>query len=924
MLSRYAIENRTLVGFTVALVILGGVWAYFSMGRLEDPEFTIRTAYVVTAYPGAGAEEVDEQISQVVERHVRRVDGVEKVRCISRPEVSIIYVDLRKDFPVAELSNAWQELRNKVSASKSELPVTSLPPQVHDDFGDVFGIILALTGDGYSDAELRERAKTLQRELQNVDQVGRVELRGVQEEVIEINISRSRMAALQIHPLQITAALIRQNVQSVAGRMTLGTETLRIAPGNSFQSLDDIGDVLIPSGNSDGFLKIAASSVSGNALLPELFNTVMPKSSEEQKPVRLRDIAAIRRCYSDTPQEIVRSNGKSAVAIAIAPISGGNVIRMGENVEKRIKDVMQTFPVGFQLDRICYQPDNVIAAVRTFEENLYEAVFIVTAVVMIAMGWRSGILITSSLLIVMLATLCVLQPLGVVLNRTSLGSFIIALGILVDDAVVVGDMILVNMQRGMNRKDACVEGAKHVGTQLLGATVVGALAFLPVYLSPDDTGEYCRDLFIVIAVSLMISWLVAMIQTPVVYYQFVHLDKRFAGKAAEKTANGLPPGPHSGIVYQLYRGVLEWTLHHKAAALAVLLTVMLAAGYGFTKVNKIFFPPALRTQFLVEYYRTSETPIQCVGEDMREIESYLMQQQGVTEVASFIGGGPPRFYLPYSPEIPMQNYGMCIVNVTEIKDVDRLIVPVETHLKEKFPQGHLRVRRFMLGPMTQNDIEVRFSGPDEKVLHRLSDEAQAVFSRHRSVKDISDNWREPLFVWTPLYSQAKGNQSLIGRSDMNTALHWATQGIPAATYHEGDNLFPILLRGEPSERNDFANIRNIPVWGPVGVSPQSSVPLGQIIKDGTFVWQPAQVHRRGGVKTITAFCNPSDTIPWRSALEEVRTEIEAIELPPGYAKNWGGQIEKSLEAEKTLVQYLPAALILMAVIVVGLFNSLRQ
>jgi multidrug efflux pump subunit AcrB len=911
MLPRYAVENRTLVNFTVILIIIGGVCAYFSMGRLEDPEFTVRTAYVITPYPGASAEEVDQQVTKTVERHVQRVDGVEKVRSISRPGLSIIYVDLRKNFPVALLPNAWQELRNKISGIKFELPLEALPPRVYDDFGDVFGIILALTGDGYSDAELKEQAKTLQRELQNVDQVGRVELRGVQEEVIEINISRSRMAALQIFPAQIASALARQNLQTDAGQMTLGTDTLRIAPGGTFQSLEDIGDLIIPSGESGGFLKAVASSITGEALLPALLNTAAAKSSAPQQPIRLRDIAAIRRCYADPPSEIVRSNGKSAVAVAIAPISGGNVIRMGEEVQKRIDDVMQTFPAGFRLERVCYQPDNVIVAVRTFEKNLCEAVIIVTAVVMIAMGWRSGIFITSSLLIVMLATLCILQPLGVVLNRTSLGSFIIALGILVDDAVVVGDMILVNMQRGMSRKDACIEGARHVGTQLLGATIVGALAFLPVYLSPDDTGEYCRDLFIVIAVSLMISWLVAMIQTPVVYFQFVHLE-RFKQKAAK--------APHSGIVYQTYRRILEWTLNHKAAAFLVLSAVLILAAYGFTRVNKIFFPPAQRTQFLVEYYRTSGTSVQSVADDMQDIEKYVMEQQGVTQVTSFIGSGPPRFYLPYTPEIPAQNYGMCIVNVTKIKDVDMLIVPVETHLKESFPQGHLRVRRFMLGPMTQNDIEVRFSGHDEKVLHQLANQAKSVFDRHCRVKDSGDNWREPVLVWTPVYSQAKGNQTLIGRSDMNTALRWATLGIPAATYHEQDNLIPVILRGLPDERNDFANYRNIPVWGVT----QHSVPLGQVINEGTFTWQPAQIHRRAGIKTITAFCNPIDTVPWRTALDEVRSEMKTIELPAGYSMKWGGQIEKSLEAEETLIRYLPIALVLMAIIVVGLFNSLRQ
>jgi multidrug efflux pump subunit AcrB len=922
MLPQYAIENRTFVGFIVALVIGGGVWSYFSMGRLEDPEFTIRTAFVVTAYPGASAEDVDQQVTKVVERYVWRVDGVEKVRSISRPGMSITYVDLRRDFPVAMLKHAWQELRNKVSSTRLELPVESLPPQVHDDFGDVFGIILALSGDGYSHAELKEHAKILQRELQTVEQVSRVELCGVQNEVIEVNISRSRMAELQIAPAQIVLAFARQNIQSDAGQMTLGNsvsdkpggaselKTIRIAPSGNFESLEEIGNLIIPSGDSDDILKTVAAAASGGTADNMLFEAVLPRSSVLKQPIRLRDIATIRRCYADPPNEIVRSNGVDAVAIAISPISGGNVIRMGTALEKRIKEVMQDFPAGFHLDYICYQPDNVTAAIRTFEKNLYEAVIIVTVVVMISMGWRSGILITCSLLVVILATLCVLQPLGIILNRTSLGAFIIALGILVDDAVVVGDMILVNMQRGMNRKDACTEGARHVGTQLLGATIVGALAFLPVYLSPDDTGEYCRDLFIVIAVSLTISWIVAMVQTPVLYYQFV---KPFSRKA--KSGD-----PHSGAVFRIYRNILEWTLHHKTVAFIILAGAMLLAGFGFTKVDQTFFPPAQRTQMMIEYHRESGTSINSVAEDMREIEKYVMAQPGVTQIASFIGSGPPRFYLPYTPEIPTQNYGMLIVNVTSISDVDKLIVPMEAHLKKTFPQGWLRAFRFMLGPMTANDIEVRFSGHDETVLHQLADQAKNIFSRHQNIKDIADDWREQILVWTPVYSQAKGNQTLLGRSDMNTALRWATLGIPVSTYHQLDTQLPILLRGTPGERNDFANIRNIPVWG----SSNHSVPLGQVIKEGTLTWQEPQIHRYNGVKTITAFCNPIDGVQWRTALNELSPELDAIELPDGYTMQHGGQIEKSLEAEGTLLAYLPITLILMAVIVVGLFNSLQQ
>lgn len=883
------------------------------MGRLEDPEFTIKTVVVVTLYPGASAEEVDTRVTEVVGRHIRRVAGVKTTRAISRPGLSMIHVDMKDDFPPDKLSQAWQQLRNKMGELRTELPVEAIAPQVRDDFGDVFGIILALSGDGYSDAELRDRAKELQRELLCVDQVGRVELWGIRQECVEINISRSRMAELSIHPAMVLLALARQNLQTDAGQITLGDENIRLAPGGTFVSIEEIADLIIPNGSlgtlTEGMSSVVATSTGPHSSVAAMLT---PSSSTPGNPIRLRDIATITRTYADPPREIMRSNGRAAVAVAIAPVSGGDVITMGKSVYQRAGEVLATFPAGFHLDRVCYQPDNVVRAINVFESNLREAIIIVTIVVMIAMGWRSGILITGSLLIVILATLCILYPMGVVLQRTSLGSFIVALGILVDDAVVVGDMILVNMQRGMERKRACIEGAKHVGHQLLGATIVGALAFFPVYLSRDATGEYCRDLFIVVGVSLMVSWFVAMMQTPVVYYQFVRV--RPVGEGERRN------DPHSGPVFMAYKHLLEWVLHHKTVAFTLLSGILAASAYGFTHVHKTFFPPAQRAQFVIDYWRSEGSSIHAVSADLARMEQHLLARENVTQVSTFVGAGPPRFYLPYEPEAPCTCYGTIVVNVEKMSDVDDLIVPIEECFKEHFPQGLVRARRFSFGPATPCDVEVRFRGPDHDVLRGLAEQAKEIFRADPKAKDVTDDWRERIPVWTPLYSQMKGVRTMISRSDMNIALRWATLGIPAAIYNENDNLLPILLRGTPSERNDMGNIENIPVWG----FARHSVPLAHVISDGKIVWQPSQIHRRNGLATITAGCNPKADLEWTALFESLREKIEAIPLPAGYTLEWGGQREQSVEAEKTLLRQLPIALVFMAVIVVSLFNSLRQ
>ncbi|MDR3109602.1 MAG: efflux RND transporter permease subunit [Planctomycetaceae bacterium] len=909
MFPAFSLNNRTTVGFCIAIIICGGIWSFFRMGRLEDPEFTIKTALVITLYPGASASDVDVRVTEVVERHIRRVEGVKTTRGISRPGVSIIFVDFRDTIKPARLSNAHQNLRNKMLEVKIELPVEAMSPIVRDDFGDVYGVMFALTGDGISDAELRERAKELQNSFNGLDQVGRVELWGERQEYIDVEVSRARMSELEIHPISVVLALLRHNVQTDAGEMTLGDMVVRLAPAGQFASIDEIANTVISPSHINSIAN-QFLGVTHDTIFDPLAHSVTNPVSATAVPIRLRDIATVRRVYDDSPDSIMRSNGNTAVVVALAPIAGGDVIKMGKVVREKTDEFMKKLPHGFHLDTVTYQPDNVVEAIGVFERNLLESIVIVTIVVMLTMGWQSGLLITSSLLIVILATLCVLYPMGVILQRTSLGSFIVALGILLDDAIVVGDMILVRMQRGVDRKTACIEGAKKVSMQLLGATLVGAIAFLPVYLTPDYTGEYCRDLFIVILVSLIISWVVSMTQTPVAYYLFVHIPK----------TDGTNNAPHSGLVYRLYRKLVETALHFKTITLISLLLVLLASLYGFTRIEQIFFPPSPRQQFVIDYWRPAGTSINAVSDDLKQIETVLREYDSITQLSTFVGGGPPRFYLPYDPELPSRNYGTIVVGVQKISDVEPLLAPLEAKLKTMFPDSLVRVRRFTFGPMPPNDVEVRFAGTDHAVLRRLADEAKTIFAKYPDAKGIVDNWREAIPVWEPAYSQPKGVRTLTSRADISVSLRWATLGLPAATFIEGDNLLPIRIRGSQEERNDIGNIGNIPVWG----FASHPVPLAQVISVGKVTWQPSCIQRRNGVPTVTVGCDPVHGKQWNTLFADVRDEIEAMKIPTGYTMEWGGQKEKSFESQTTLLAQLPISLIIMAVIVVALFNSWQQ
>lgn len=907
MLPRYAVNHRTVIGFCVFLLIAGGIYSYKTLGRLEDPEFTIKTALVVTLYPGAPAQDVERLVTDEIERAAQQVKGFEKVRSISKPGVSFVFVDLYDSLTADQMKESWHELRNKVSEVRLDLPVEALPSLVKDDFAEVYGIVLALYGDGYTKAELRDMARDLQKELLLVDEVSRVELWGVPDERVEVEISQARMKELNVHPWAVVWALQSQNIMADTGNMTIGGQKIRISPAGSFKTIEEIEDLVLPDGKGADFLKAAqqaTDSETAKALLAKLNSA----KGEGTRQIRLRDIATVKRVMNDEPSSFMRTSGKDAIVLAISPKPNGNVIRMGDLIHDRLDQLKETWPAGYDCEIISYQPDNVKKAIHGFIKNLREAIIIVTLVVMVAMGWRSGILITSSLLIVILGTFCAIAPLGVVLQRTSLGALIIALGILVDDAVVVGDLILVRMQRGMDRKEACIEGTRRAANQLLGATVVGALAFWPVYLSADKTGQYAGCLFIVLGVSLIISWFVAMLQTPVVYYIFV--------KNPPKT--GIKD-PHGGPVYQTYRRALEFVLHHKTLTLAAMVGLLILSGYGFTHVQQIFFPRAQRTQFMIDYWLPEGTSVNTVSEDVRKIERYLLGKKQVVNVGSFIGGGPPRFYLPYEPELPNSSYAQLVVNTHTIGEVDEIIGETEQWVRDNFPQAETRAQRFALGPTTKQEVEVRFSGKDPHVLRKLADQARKILEQEPTAKYVRDDWRQMVPTWSPEFSQTKGARTMTSRSETLLALRWATSGIPAATFGEGENLLPIIVRSTPAERNNTDILDNTPVWG----HSLESVPLSQITGSRNVIWEFGQIHRRNRIPTITVGADPR-TGTWAQLQKKIQPKMESIELPEGYRLEWGGQMEQSEKSSKTLLGKLPIALIFMAIIVVALFNSLKQ
>ena len=877
-LPEYAVNHKPIIILSMVLLFLSGLYAYGRLGKLEDPEFTIKTATVVTLYPGASPAEVELQVTDEIEKAVQELEWLDQVRSISKAGVSVVYVDIQENNRKRTLPQIWDKLRRKVHDVEPLLPPGAQRPEVYDDYGDVFGVFVALTGEGFSYAELNDYALMLQRELLLVKDVNRVVLWGTQQECVYIEISRSRLAELGMHPSQVIDALHKQNLELDSGGIDAGPEHIRIDQTGAFESVDDIANLVV-------------------------------RGSPPGELVLLRDIAAVRRDYLSPPEALMRFNGAPAIGIAISTVSKGNVVVMGTAVKKRLHELMQQMPAGIDIGPIAYQALTVQRAINQFMSNLAQSVTIVIGILLITMGIRSGLLIGWALVLAIVGTLIIMLPLGIDLQRTSLGALIIAMGMLVDNAIVVTEGSLIRLQRGDERKTAAIAPAVTTALPLLGATVIAILAFLPIYLARNNTGEYCESLFIVVGISLGLSWIIAMTATPVLCHIFLRVPESKVGT-----------DPYAGPVYRNYRFVLEKALHNRFITLVIMLVLMGSAAVGFRYVDQIFFPDSDRTQFMIEYWLPEGSRIQQTSDDLKKIERHLLLQPEVVNVTTCIGAGAPRFILEYEPQIHNTSYGLILINVRVLEDIAALLPRLEGYLQREFPQAEPRLRHFPLGPFTEFKVEARISGPNPVMLRALSEQVLSIMRSRPGTRDTRDNWRQRVKVLRPVFSQPRARRAMVTRQDIALSLAMAADGAPVALYREDDELLPIIVRAPAGEQHDVDNLDVIPVRG----SGSRSLPLRQALREITTTWEDPIIHRYNRRRTITAQTQPDEGVTAAEILARIKPAVEAIELPPGYSLEWGGDYEEETESNEAVSAPLPFAFIIMVFTVVALFNAFRQ
>ena len=917
-LTRFAIENKTLTNFLVFLIVVGGVYSYTQLGQLEDPDFTVKIGAVVTQYPGATPEEVELEVTDRIETAIQEMPQLRYLTSYSRAGLSIIKVEMQQEYWADRLPQVWDEMRRKIGDVTPDFPPGVGKPDIIDDFSFVFGFVLAITGDGYSYAELEDYAKAIRKELSVVPGVSRADLWGVQPKVIYLDISEAQLTELKITTEDILATLAAQNMVVEAGAVEVPDKRLRIETTGQFDSPEDIGELVIRRSGLDALANVGAELAPYARGVDATRPVGQARSGSRADVVageliRVKDVATVRRGYLEPPINQMRFNGQPALAIQVANVTGGNIVETGRALDARLGELLPELPAGIEVERFVWQSDLVSESINAFVINLAEAVAIVLVVLALAMGWRMGLVIGWALIVTILGTFIVMKGLAIDLQRVSLGALVVALGMMVDNAIVVADNMAVGLARGKKRVEAAIEAASKPSIALLGATIVAAMAFYPIYAAKADSGEYARTLFIVVAVSLLLSWLIAVTMTPL---NCISLLKAPSKDAADTD-------PYDTGFFRTYRRLLEGAIRSRLLTIGGLGVLLVASAIGFGGIPQQFFPDSTRTQLRIDFWAPQGTPIQSVSEVAKRIEARLVEDPRVKNIGTFIGSGGPRFYLPVDPEFPYPEYVQLIVNTHSFAEVDPLFQEMEPWLTENFSEGLTRVRKYTVGPGDDWPFELRISGPAEAdlgTLRRLAEEGMAILEESGLAKHIRTDMRQPVQKVVAEYAQERARWSGVSRENIAEATRRIYDGTPVGLYREGDTLYPIIVRNVEADRlRASGELDLIQVQPTLGLK---TLPLGQVTDDIRIEWEDPIIVRFQRRRQAAVQATP-DGVTFPSLRASVIDEFEAMELPPGYSLFWDGEYDSTITAQLSLVPGMVPAAVIMAIIIVALFNAVR-
>ena len=891
-------------------ILLMGVFSYINMPKLEDPAVAVKQASVVLVYPGATAHEVELEAVQVMEDELRTLADVKELNADCRPGMAIIGVKFQDKVKMAEMEQHFDQLRRKANDVQSKLPSGCYAPIVVDDMLDVYGLFYAFTGDGYSYSELEKYAKLVRRELLTVKGVKRINIIGTRSEVINIIIDKEKLARTGVIPTQIMLGLQNAGKTVNAGNYENGDDRVQLRVNNELENEKDIADLHIRTTTG--------------------------------KQIRIGDIAKVERSYKEPQTGGFFVNGKPALGICITLNDDAIVPDVGKAIDKKLAEVMERVPVGFDTDKIFFQADQVTKAVNGFLINLLESVLIVIIVLMFSYGFRGGMIIGTSLVLAIFVTFPILLLMDSTLQRISLGAFIVAMGMLVDNAIVVMDGILVDRKKGLGPKSYLYNIVNNTALPMLGATVIAVLTFLPTFLSPNTAGEYCRDLFLVLCISLLASWVMAMVQVPSCVVAWMPLrEKVKAGDGEVKDTK----------LQAIVRKLIGTLINFRYATIAVMVALLVLCGFGFTKVKQVFFPDFDYGQFVVEYHLPDQASPDRVREDLLSMTDTLLKNPRIDRVAASMGSSPVRYSLVRPMNSGSNNDGELIVDCKDFKTMKEVIKEIRPQLRAAYPDAYIRFRNYNFSISTTHTVEVEFQGPDPEVLRNLARQAETIMraSKYADSYSVQNNWQNKGKALVTNYVQADALRSGLNRENVANALLAATDGMPLGVISDQDKKIIVQMQVRNEDGTKIQNIGNIPVWSTLNmrITPDdfkgvmagttsvdeienrltNSIPLSTVNSDIHLEWEEDYIFRRNGQRTIQAECDPNpdlDEATPGKVEADIREAIEAIELPQGYSMSWQGEGGSSGDAAGSIIGLFPIAFLFILVIMLLLFNSWKQ
>lgn len=902
-ISKWALNRGVLINAFVAVLIIGGLWAFTQMPKLEDPAVRVKQALVVATYPGASAHQVELELTDPIEKSIRQMPGIDHIESSSYADMTIITVELHPTVKDDELEQQWDLLRRKVENIKPSLPKGSQVMTVADDFGDVYGMFYALTGDGLSDRQLSDYAELIKREVLAIDGVTRVDIYGKRPECININLKEEKMANLGVLPTEVIQTLNGQNATSYAGYYDNGTRRIRVTVDDKFRSVEDIANMLIAGHDDD--------------------------------QLRIRDIADVSKGYEKVTRNAMLRDGERALGISIACSSSHDILKVGDKVEEKLGQLAERMPVGVEYNKVFFQPERVSDSLYTFLINLLESVVIVVVVLIFFMGFKSGVILGMSLAVIVFGSFLVLNGFDGTLQRVSLAAFILAMGMLVDNAIVIVDGILVDLRSGKPRAEALTSIGRKTAMPLLGATLIAILAFMPIFLSPDTSGVYVRDLFIVIAVSLLLSWLLALTHVPLMANRLLH------PKVSEGEA-------YKGKAYDMLDKVMGICLRHRLMVVGAAVVLLVGSMSCYPFLQQSFFPDMEYDQLYIEYKLPEGYNSTQVENDLEQMRKMLMQCKDVTHVTTSIGGTPSRYNLVRSIATPSLAYGELIVDFTSPETLVEHLDSMQRTLNDRFPDAYIKIKRYNL-MYKKYPIEICFNGPDPQVLHQLTDSAMAIVRNSDKVCLPTSDWEPQVPVLTVDYNQQAARTSGLSRGDVALSLMSYTDGIPVGTFYDGIHPENIYVKCHTDKGEEVENLDRVNVFGMMpnvgNVFNRSTVqklmsgrldkddvirqvtsttPLSQVSKGIDIRWEEPVVVRYNGQRQQRLQCSPASGVSTESARQSIAKAIESISLPEGYSLSWEGEYKASTQSKQYLFKGFPLSVVMMLLILIMLFNDFRR